>query len=96
MIKSGNGKHTNKIRKQRHPQCHRTPADHKNQQANNMHQDKGYHPEPVNCFADIIGFLYIAVIKPAQHLGNFVVKNINDSLIIEFYEYLKLSRVTVA
>ena len=70
MIKSGDGKHTDKIRKQRHPQRHRTPADHKNQQTNNMHQDKGYHPEPVDGFADIIGCLYRVAIKPAQHLGN--------------------------
>ena len=70
MIKSCDGKHTDEIRKQRHPQCYRTPPYHKNQQANNMQQDKGYHPEPVDGFAEIIGCLYRVAIKPAQHLGN--------------------------
>jgi hypothetical protein len=96
VIKGGNGKHSDQIRKQRHPYRHRAPADHKNQQANTMHQDKRYHPEPVNVFTGIIGFLYSVAIKPAQQLGKLCCQKHQSLQDFVCVEYLKSSRVTVA
>jgi hypothetical protein len=69
MIKSRYGKHAHQIGCQCHPQRNWTPTHKKQEQTDQMHENKRNYPQPVNRFTHIIGYFYIAVIKPDKYLG---------------------------